>query len=1273
MCNQFVSAIRNRSAMLVCALALAGCNGNGGSPAAVTPPVIGTDGGTVTEASGASVIVPAGALTTTTTIRIARDSTGAPPLPADLTGAGSTYVITPHGGEFAEGAEVRIPAPNVTLQPNQEFKLAKAQPGEAWVVLEDTELDAGMLSVRVGSFSFFRPVIVTYLLPIAQAEPLRVDATLACAGAPCLRSMGTVSATYTVTTNNGQSPANCLNPTLAIFTGNLDYSSGGGPAAIPIAGGSLAQAIVQSIRVSYSFGVGRRCSGYWSSFGTSHEKRINWLRPPEYPHLAIMRAPATLDIVEGMLANLDVVMGGGASRNPDPYNRVTADHRTLVDWQRSDDNGASWRVIARSYENEANPLPFGPDTTPGLYWSVRHGFVGAATDQGSLIRVYACFTPRDAAAPPCVTGIATRLNVLQQSAAPEIVAAPRSMLVRTGQTANLSVTASGLPAPTLQWQTRTANSSGAWSDVTTGTGATTANYITAPMALADNGVQFRAVATNSMGSAESSAVAVSVSDLDVAPTITTQPGSLSVASGSDAVFAVVARGTEALSYQWYRNGAAIAGANSPVLRLTAVTNANTGSYTVTVGNDAGDADSNAAVLTVTAGFPAAVAPTIVTQPAAITVNTGNTATFAVGVDGSGPFTFQWRKDGVNIPGSTSAVLTLNSVTNASAGSYSIVISNSVSPGGVASAAAVLTVLASGEAVVPTVVTQPATVVVAPGGSAVLAVAATGSGPLNYQWLFNGSPISGELDAVLILPVVTGLDAGDYSVTVSNNLGSVVSELAGVILLGAPLITQQPAAATALENETATFSVVASGSNLHYQWLLNGSTIASDDEATYTTPALTTANSGAVYSVIVYNGAGIVLSQSVVLTVTTPTAIAATTLVSVAPDGNAANNVSGEPSLSADGRLVAFTSVGTDLVPGFTNAPTESGHAYVRDLVTGVTTLINQTPGGGQSNRGVINLQLAAGGRFAVFTSLAGDLVADDTNGSMDVFRRDLQTGVTERLNVLPGGSQITNAGSSSGDLQLDISADGRWIIFLSAYDLLVNGDPLPMYSLYLRDAESDQTRLVASSPTYGVALSAISNDGTQIVFAYGIPSPAPHVLNSYDVVTLVTDTLFTLETTSFPDGIGQGLGMSDDGRYVAFAMRAAAFLGSTSTQVVVLDRSTAPATLTIASTGVNGIGNGTSRYPELSGDGRYVLFNTIAPNLTGGQATSSRPFLMVRDLVTQTTSIASRRPNGTDVWILAVDGHHAISQDGAVLGLIASQFDMTGGAGEYQVYAAPHP
>lgn len=211
-----------------CLLVLVGCGGSGGdsppptapspSPAIPSPPpsspspppLIGTGGGTITESSGASVIFPAGAVSTDTTFRIAVDSTGAPPVPAALGGTGSIYMVTPHGGAFAEDVEVRIPAPAVTLQPNQLLRIAKAEPGDAeWTILDDTQLVDGKLSAKVRDFSSFMAVVVTYTLPIAQAEPFRASGVLTCAGAPCLRSFGTVNATYTASTNNGQLPANC--------------------------------------------------------------------------------------------------------------------------------------------------------------------------------------------------------------------------------------------------------------------------------------------------------------------------------------------------------------------------------------------------------------------------------------------------------------------------------------------------------------------------------------------------------------------------------------------------------------------------------------------------------------------------------------------------------------------------------------------------------------------------------------------------------------------------------------------------------------------------------------------------------------------------------------------------------------------------------------------------------------------------------------------------------------------------------------------------------
>jgi hypothetical protein len=1371
---------------------LAGCGGGGGAttppptsnnpppaappapPPTAAPPVIGANGGTVTETSGASVIVPAGALTTDTTIRVAMDATGAPVLPEGLTRAGNTYVITPHGGDFAQPVEVRIPAPNVSLQPNQEIKLAKAEPGEGWVVLGDSELNEGVLSADVDSFSFFTPVVITYVLPIAQAEAMRVSVALNCGNENCSQALGTVTATFTVTTNNGQMGTGCTRSELRIFQGSyLSYTSSLGSVLIPNTGGALTRTLEPSRVTHHRFGVGRICDNYTYRF--SSEEEIRWYDPDPnlYPRVAVLRAPTSLDVVEGLPAHLDVALVGGASKKSAEGNYSSPNYldRAIIDWERSDDNGGSWRVIAHSFQNEGNALPYGAGV-PWRYWSVRHGFTATVTDQGALLRIHACYTPPDVAAAPCVTSQPTRLNVLQQSALPAIVDAPRSMLVKTGQTANFSATVSGLPAPTVQWQTRPANSNGAWSDVSTGSGATAANYITAPTALSDNGVQYRVVATNAVGTAASTAVAVSVSDLDVAPTITTQPANLSVASGGDAVFAIDARGTEALGYQWYRNGIAMPGANSPVLRLTGVTALNSGSYSVTVSNSAGAADSNAAALSVYSGAPAAVAPTIVTQPVDVTVNAGNTATFAVGVDGSGPLSFQWLKDGVRIPGSTSAVLTLAGVTTGMAGDYSVVVSNAASSS-VTSGAAALTVNPNSAPSAPSITTQPATLIVAPGGSGMLAVAATGSGPLSYQWLADGTPMGGETHAVLFIYNAGPSAEAHYAVRISNSLGDVVSGEVQVILLGAPFITQHPTDTTGLENATATFSVAANSSGLHYQWLRNGLTIGNATEASYTTPTLTTADSGAVYSVIVYNGAGVALSQSAVLTVlaftppsvtqhpvntsvaagsaaplcatfagtppfdvqmtrwsgsawlpvlavrrlfdnaqactTTPvlqlsdngamfrfelvsgpgqaygattnaamitvtappTAITATTLASRATSGASADNSSGTPSISADGNLVAFTTTGTNLVPGFTNPPTEMGHAYVRNIAAGVTTAINQTPAGTQSSRGVNELKLAAGGRYVIFSSLAGDLVADDTNGSEDVFVRDLQTGITTRISLHADGTQITDAGNGTDDRQLNISADGRFASFVSNQDLIGTGPPGD-YALYVLNMQSGFMRRVASSPLYGIASVAMSNNGEYIAYAHAIPAPAPATVHLYDVEANVTSELYSLDTSSGTAWLGQGLSISGNGRYITFAVRSPAlFNGSTFPQILAIDRND-PGHITIASGDSNGFGNGGSSYPKVSDDG-HVLFATVAPNLTGNVAYQGRTVLLVRDLQSSELTFALRRPDGTVAWTEGVYNAHALSRDGTAFALVAAESMLSSGNNGFQVFVAPRP
>jgi hypothetical protein len=183
-----------------------------------------------------------------------------------------------------------------------------------------------------------------------------------------------------------------------------------------------------------------------------------------------------------------------------------------------------------------------------------------------------------------------------------------------------------------------------------------------------------------------------------------------------------------------------------------------------------------------------------------------------------------------------------------------------------------------------------------------------------------------------------------------------------------------------------------------------------------------------------------------------------------------------------------------------------------------------------------------------------------------------------------------------------------------------------------------------------------------------------NIIGSYDVVNDSAAQLFTVDGANFPDGVGPGLSISGNGRFVAFGVHSGSLIpgaASAFTQVIVVDQLD-PATPVIASTGTGGIGDGPSGYPVLSGDGRYVLFQTNSPTMTGDPAATIRPYEMVRDLVAGTTVIASRRPNGTPVWA-ASHGYHSLSADGKVVTWVGSPFDMTGGSGSAQIYAAPRP
>jgi hypothetical protein len=322
-----------------------------------------------------------------------------------------------------------------------------------------------------------------------------------------------------------------------------------------------------------------------------------------------------------------------------------------------------------------------------------------------------------------------------------------------------------------------------------------------------------------------------------APSITTQPVSQTVNAGATVTFSVVATGTAPLTYQWMKGGANITGATTATLTLSSVTTSSAGSYTVKVSNSAGSVTSAAATLTVNS---TGTAPTITTQPVSQTVSAGANVTFTVVASGTAPLSYQWMKGGVNISGATASSLSLTSVTTSSAGSYTVLVSNSA--GSVTSAGATLTVNTVTGA--PVITTQPASKTVTAGASVSFTVAATGTAPLSYQWMLNSANISGATTASLTLNNVTTANAGSYTVKVSNSTGSATS--AAAVLTVNTAVTSTPGTAIlgwnnlgmhCMDSDFSVFSILPPYNTIEAQLIVNGALVTSGSGYTITYEAV----------------------------------------------------------------------------------------------------------------------------------------------------------------------------------------------------------------------------------------------------------------------------------------------------------------------------------------------------------------------------------------------------------------------------------------------------
>jgi Tol biopolymer transport system component len=338
------------------------------------------------------------------------------------------------------------------------------------------------------------------------------------------------------------------------------------------------------------------------------------------------------------------------------------------------------------------------------------------------------------------------------------------------------------------------------------------------------------------------------------PAIVYPPTGQTMFAGGNVTFIVTANGTPPLSYQWNYNGTSIAGATNISLTLTNVQLTQAGNYAVLVANAFGSIISSNAMLTVLA-----VPPSIITQPAYQTVQSGSTASLSVIAGGSLPLYYQWAFNGTNIVGATNPVLTLTNVQLTQAGNYAVLVTNAY--GSVLSSNAFLAI----GGIPPGISTQPTNWTTFVGGIASFSVTATGSLPLNYQWNFNGANISGATNPTLTLTNVQPAQAGNYAVLVTNAFGSIFSSNAKLTVLAlAPSINIQPTNQMVFVAGSVTFSVTAGGiPPLNYQWNLNGTNLAG---ATNSTLTLTNVqwNQAGNYAVLVTNIFGSILSSNATL-------------------------------------------------------------------------------------------------------------------------------------------------------------------------------------------------------------------------------------------------------------------------------------------------------------------------------------------------------------------------------------------------------------------------
>jgi hypothetical protein len=326
----------------------------------------------------------------------------------------------------------------------------------------------------------------------------------------------------------------------------------------------------------------------------------------------------------------------------------------------------------------------------------------------------------------------------------------------------------------------------------------------------------------------------------------------------------------------------------------------------------------------------------------------------------------------------------------------------------------------------------------------------------------------------------------------------------------------------------------------------------------------------------------------------------TSRVSVGPEGVEANDPSFGPSISNDGKYLAFTSAANNLVDGDTD-PGYKQDIFVRDLISGVNSIVSVDSAGNQGNSRSFNSSISGDGRYIAFESLSNNLVLNDTNSYDDIFVHDRTTGTTTRVSVSSEGIQ-----GNYGSNMPSISNDGRYVGFVSRASTLVTDDTNSWNDIFVHDRNTGETTRVS-----------VDSDGGQSNGPTYVPS------------------------------------ISADGRYVAFDSAATNLVPddtNSAIDIFIHDRETG-ITRRVSTDAMGVESNGSSYRPSLSADGHYIIFDSQAGNLVSNDINGSTHFEVFIKAVPglTVTSVTPDTLNINDTTSVEIKGTNFLSGAAPIL------------------------